>query len=175
MEHPAPPPIQGLAEAWYAIRVKPNFEKTSSASLRSRGYTEFLPLYRSVRRWSDRNKITELPLFPGYIFARFDAEHRLPVLTTPGVLNLVGFGKTPVAVDEAELEAIRRVAREGLTAEPWPFLAEGQRVRVTHGALAGIEGQLLAIRNQSHLILTVSLLQRAVMVHVDRQNITPIL
>ena len=169
----APPAASG-GDPWYAIRVKPNFEKTAAASLRGKGYTEFLPLYRSVRRWSDRNKITELPLFPGYIFARFDAAQRVPILATPGVLNLVGFGKTPVAVDEAELEAIRRVAHEGLTAEPWPFLTEGQRVRVMCGALKGVEGQLLAIRNQSHLVLTVSLLQRAVVVHIDRQNITPI-
>jgi transcription antitermination factor NusG len=160
---------------WYAVRVKPNFERTAALSLRGRGIPEFLPLYRTLRRWSDREKMMELPLFPGYIFAQLNPEIRTPILSSPGILAILGIGKTPVPVDPAELEAIRNVAREGLPCEPWPFLREGQRVRVTAGGLAGVEGLLLSLRNANHLVLQVSLLQRSVLVHLDRHQIAPIL
>jgi len=159
---------------WYAVRVKPNFEKTAALSLRGKGITEFLPLYRTLRRWSDRDKMTELPLFPGYLFAQFNPEIRTPVLSSPGVLGILGTGRSAIPVDAAEIDAIRNVAREGLPCEPWPFLREGQRVRVTAGGLSGVEGILLSLRNANHLVLQVSLLQRSVLVHIDRHHITPV-
>lgn len=160
---------------WYTVRVKPNFEKTAALSLRGKGIPEFLPLYQTLRRWSDREKMTELPLFPGYIFAQFNPEIRTPVLSSVGVLGILGAGRTAIPVDPEELEAIRTLAREGLPCEPWPFLREGQRVRVTAGGLAGVEGLLVSLRNANHLVLQVSLLQRSVLVHLDRHQIAPIL
>jgi len=76
----APPTTQ----LWYALRVKSNFERTTIAMLSGKGFETYLPLYRQPRRWSDRTTVTELPLFPGYVFARFDVNCRLPILTTPG-------------------------------------------------------------------------------------------
>ena len=82
--------------AWYALRVQSKFESVVSIALRGKGYQEFLPLYRSRRRWADRVKELDLPLFPGYLFCRFDVHDRLlPILTTPGVVCIVGAGKTP--------------------------------------------------------------------------------
>lgn len=160
--------------SWYAVRVNPNFEKTAAVSPRAKGYIEFLPLYRAVRQWSDRKKTEDLPLFPGHIFARFNPDIRTPILATPGVVGIVAIGRMPYPVEDAELEAVRRVAREGLPAEPWPFLHQGQRIRITSGSLMGTEGLLHTIRNQSHLVLQETLLQRAVLVHIDRQSIAPV-
>src|SRR5438445_3430878 len=115
---------------WFAVRVKSNFEKRVATSLLNKGLDVFLPEYKIQRRWSDRYKFIDFPLFPGYVFCRVDLGHRLPVMTTPGFLYIVGAGNNPVAVDETEIARIQAVARSGLPAMPWPPLAIGQRVRL---------------------------------------------
>ena len=122
------PEVRGIP--WYAVRVRPNYEKPVAAALRGKGFQEFLPLIRSKRQWSDRVKIMDLPLFPGYLFCRLNLEERLPLLTTPGFLYLVGVGKNPEPVDEVEIAGIQAVLRSGLTVTPWPNLVVGQRVRL---------------------------------------------
>jgi transcription antitermination factor NusG len=147
----------------------------AAATLRGKGYEEFLPLYRSRRRWSDRFKELELPLFPGYLFCRCDVTDRLmPILTTPGVIGIVGAGKTPVPIDEEEIEAIRAILRSGLAALPWPFLTIGSRVYIERGPLAGLEGIITNADKVYRLIVSVNLLQRSVAVEIDRDWARPI-
>src|SRR5947208_2248053 len=111
---------------WYALRVQSRLTSIASASLRGKGYDEFVRLYRSRRCWSDRVKQLDLPLFPGYLFCRFNLHDRqVSVLTTPGVAGIVGTGRKPVPVTEEEIESVRRIVRSGLAAQPWPFLCVG--------------------------------------------------
>jgi transcription antitermination factor NusG len=159
---------------WYAIRVKSRQERAVAASLAGKGYEEFLPLYRAERRWADRVKNLDLPLFDGYVFARFDFERRLPVLKIPGVVQIAGVGNQPAAVAEEEMAAIQAVARSGFPAAPWPFLEAGRSVRVERGPLEGVEGVLVSVRNRDRIVVSVSLLQRAISVEVDRHSIRPI-
>lgn len=163
------------AIAWYAVRVRSNFERVTAESLRSKGYTEFCPFYRSKRRWSDRTKTIEQALFPGYVFCRFDPDRRLPILQTPGVVSVVGFGNQFVPVDEAEIDAIQHAAHSGAEVSPWPYLRAGQRVRIRGGALHGLEGLLLEFKNEVRLVVSVTLLQRSVAVEIDRAEVEPIL
>src|SRR5262252_7687243 len=93
---------QGRVTPWYAVRVKPNYEKPVAAALRGKGIEEFLPLFRSKRKWSDRVKVMDLPLFPGYVFCRLNLEARMPLITTPGFLYIVGVGKNPEPLDDTE-------------------------------------------------------------------------
>jgi transcription antitermination factor NusG len=126
------------ATRWYALQVRQRYEKITSTVLRNKGYREFLPLYHARRRWSDRMAEIDLPLFPGYVFCQFDIhEHHAPVVTTPGVIQLVGIGRTPLPIEESEMAAIRAIIASGLPAEPWPYLAAGNAVRIEHGSLAG--------------------------------------
>ena len=134
----------------------------------------FLPLYRSRRRWSDRFRELDLPLIPGYVFCRFDAAHRLPILTTAGVVNIVGAGKTPQPVDEVEMQALMTAVRAGLHLQLWPFLKVGQRVLIEEGPLRSLEGILVTTKGKDQLILSVSLLQRSVAIAVDRRWVRPI-
>ncbi len=164
-----------LATAWFALHVRSRCEKMVAASLRSKGFEELLPLYRSRNRWSDRVKDVDLPLFPGYVFCRLQPSSRLPVLTTPGVVSIIGSGKTPQPVEPEELAAIQSLVRSGMQAIPWPFLQAGERVRIEHGALEGVEGILTAVKKESRVVLSVTLLQRSVAVEVDRNLIRPIL
>src|SRR5207244_2356920 len=116
--------------SWYALHVRPRFEKIVSRNLQAKGYEEFLPVYRRRSRWSDRTKEIELPLFPGYVFCRFDVHQRLPILMIPGVNSVVGFGKSPLPIEQHELDDIRSVLKSGADCEPWPYLREGQMVEV---------------------------------------------
>lgn len=159
---------------WYALYVRQRYEKIVAAALASKGYEVFLPTYETRRRWSDRTKVIELPLFSGYAFCRFDFQERLPILTVPGVNFIVGFGKTPTPVDPNELEAVRLVSESGLPCEPWPFLKVGHQVRVEHGALAGLEGFVVNVKNSYRLIISVNLLGRSVSVELDRDSVKPI-
>jgi transcription antitermination factor NusG len=159
---------------WYALHVRTRFEKAVARNLRGKGFEEFLPLYRRANRWSDRIKQIDLPLFPGYVFSRFDPVKRLPILTIPGVKAVVGFGKNIIPVEESELNAIRAVLKSGTYCEPWPFLQVGQRVRVEYGALAGTEGIVLMFKNTYRLVISITMLQRAVAVEIDRDCLTPL-
>jgi transcription antitermination factor NusG len=160
---------------WYGIRVRSKFERVASASLSGKGYEEFLPLYRSRRRWSDRSKELDLPLFPGYLFCRLDVQDGLlPVLTTPGVISIVGAGRTPVSIPESEIHAIQAVVRSGLPAQPWPLLAAGTKVLIEKGPLAGIEGITPNVNKGYRFVVSVPLLQRSVAVEIDRRWARPL-
>jgi len=159
---------------WFALRTRSNFEKTAFEVLRGKGYEVFLPLYQSRRQWSDRTKIIERPLFPGYLFCRFATEDRLPVLVTPGVVNVIGAGRTPLPVPEYEVAAVQRIISSGLPARPWPFVRVGQKVVIERGPLAGIEGILESVRNSYRFVVSVGLLQRAVAAEVDADWVRPV-
>ena len=174
--------------SWYALRIQSRLSGLASITLRCKGYEEFLPLYRARRRWSDRVKQVELPLFLDYLFCQFDVNDRLPILTTPGVIGIVGAGKLPIPVDLEEIEAVRAILRSGLAAQPWPLLGVGSKVYIERGPLAGLEGILTntdkvylergplagvegIISNMDRvyrLVVSVSLLQRSVAVEIDR-------
>lgn len=159
---------------WFALRVRSNHENSVATILATKGYEWFLPQYMSRRAWSDRIKEIRLPLFPGYVFCRFDLYHRLPILKTPGIVNIVGIGKQPVPIDDSEITAIRTAIRSGLPSRPWPHLQIGQKVRVENGPLRGIEGLLMQFKGQYRLVLSVTLLQRSVSVEVEGAWVSPI-
>ncbi len=155
------------SRSWYALHVKANFEKVAATILEGKNLEVYLPTYRRPRRWSDRIKEIECPLFPGYVFCRFDVNSRLPILTTSGVLSIVGNGKVPSAIAEEEISAIQTVTRSGLSAMPWPFLRVGQRVVVRRGPLAGMDGILLSLPNRYRIVISISLLQRSIATEID--------
>jgi transcription antitermination factor NusG len=158
---------------WYALQVASRCEKAVASGLALRGYNEFLPLYRSRRKWSDRLQDVDLPLFPGYVFCRLDINHRLPALLIPGVVRIVGLGKTPIPLDEPEIAAVQAVVRSGLLTQPWPFLKVGQTVSIEEGPLRSVTGILTEIGGSEQLIVSISLLQRSLAVAIPRHSIRP--
>src|SRR3974390_207382 len=127
---------------WFALQVRSRWEANTQSLLQGKGFQTLLPTYAAKRRWADRCKVVESPLFPGYVFCRFDIHNRLPVLITPGVISVVGRGKTPIAVAESEITALQMVIRSGIQAQPWPYLEIGERVRIKNDVLDGMEGIL---------------------------------
>jgi transcription antitermination factor NusG len=153
---------------WYAIMVRTSREKTATMLLENAGYNCYLPLTKCTRRWSDRVKESEVPLFPGYLFCRMNPHNRLPVLMSPGVIQIVGMGKTPIPVEEQEIAAIQRVGKSGLPTMPWPYLQVGHVAQVEEGPLRGMAGIVIRIKSGMKLVLSVNLLQRSVAVEIDR-------
>lgn len=159
---------------WFALRVKSRSERLVATMARNKGFEEFLPVYQCRRRWSDRVKSIELPLFQGYVFCRMDPRYRLALLTIPGALHFVGIGKIPVAIDDAEIATIQAAVNSGLTTEPWPYLNVGQAVRVEEGPLAGLTGILTEARKEQRIVVSVTLLRRSVAVEIERHWVTPL-
>ena len=152
---------------WYAITVRSRSERLAAIALERKGYEIFLPSIRGLRKWSDRNKEVETPLFPGYVFARFDPLERLPILTTPAVVDIVGFGQKCAPVAEEELEAVRRVLECRVKCEPHPFLRTGEKVVIESGPLAGVEGILVEITQTRRLVVSITLLRRSINVELN--------
>jgi transcription antitermination factor NusG len=167
-------PPSDVRRSWYAVTIKPQHERVVQDGLLQKGLENFLPLYWSVRKWSDRSKKLQLPLFPGYIFCRLDPSRRVPVLQTPGVRSIVSFGTEIIPIPDEELGRVQQMIASGVAVEPWPYLRDGQRVRVEHGPLAGLEGTLSEVRNTWRVVVGLDLLQRSVAVQLDRSQITPI-
>lgn len=163
-----------MSYPWFALQVRSRYENIVTAHLDGKAYEWFLPLYKSRRRWSDRFKEIERPLFPGYLFCRLNPLNRLPILTIPGVVLIVGTSKTPIPVDETEIAAIQAAVKSGLPSQPMQFLQIGQRVRIDYGPLCGLEGILLDFRGRNHLVLSVTLLQRSIAVQVENAAVTSI-
>jgi transcription antitermination factor NusG len=164
----------GASQHWFAIRVKSRCEKVVATIAHNKGFEEFLPLYQSRRRWSDRLKSLDIPLFPGYVFCRMDPRYRLPLLTIPGVVQFVGIGKTPVPIDDGEIASIQAAVRSGLAVEPCGFLELGQRVRVQTGPLAGTEGIFVEASKRERIVVSVTLLKRSVAVSIEPHWAVPL-
>lgn len=164
----------GASNRWYALYVRSRHEKVVESGLRGKGYVAFSPFYRTKRKRVDRIAEIDVPLFPGYVFCHFDANKRLPILMTPGIVGLVGPSNRPEPVDETEIASIRTIALSGRPVQPWPFLKSGQRVRLQAGPLAGAQGIFLRVKDAWHLVVSVTLLQRSVSVTIETESVEPL-
>jgi transcription antitermination factor NusG len=154
-------------QPWFGLRVRSRSEQLAATALEGKGYNPFLPVYKVARKWSDRVKEVEVPLFPGYVFCRFDPQRRLPILTTAGVVSVVGIGKVPAPIEDQEIAAIAAVIESGLPAQPWPFTRVGDEVSITDGPLRGMQGIVTQCGKDRRLILSITMLQRSVSVEID--------
>ena len=152
---------------WSVLTAKHQHEPSVARLLGAKGFAVLQPRYSEVRRWKDRSKTIELPLFPGYVFFCADLERRLEVLSTPGVFSIVSFGNEPAEIEAEEIEAIRRACDGRMAVRPHPFLTVGDRVSVTTGPLAGVRGILLKHKDACRLVLSIALLGRSAAVEID--------
>jgi transcription antitermination factor NusG len=159
---------------WFALKTEPRSEKKVERLLVQKGYECFLPTYRQKRRWSDRVVTLELPLFPMYIFCRFNSSVLAKAITTPGVSRIVGFGGKPAEVDFEEIEALQLLARSNCLREPWNYLPHGTLVLVETGPLTGIQGIICDNSNNRQLVISVTLLQQSVAVELYADTVVSV-
>jgi transcription antitermination factor NusG len=157
------------SEEWYALQTRPRHEKVVASSLQSAGVEAFLPACPQVRTWSDRKKLVELPLFPGYLFARiaWTTPSRVRILQTNGVVGFVGSRSEASPVPAQQIEAVRFLVQARKECLPHPYLTVGQRVQIRSGALQGLEGILVRIASDHSLVVSVDLIHRSVAIRLN--------
>jgi transcription antitermination factor NusG len=159
------------SDAWYAIWTRSRHEQVVRDQLERKGYEAFLPTVTRWSRWKDRRKKIDWPLFPGYVFARFESQRSLPVLTCNGVVSIVSFNGDIAPIPADEIEAIRRLVQSDLQYDPCPLIREGTMVEVVHGPLKGVVGRLTRKGAHARLMLAVDLIGQAVSVEVDASDV----
>jgi transcription termination/antitermination protein NusG len=154
--------------SWFALRVKPNHEKSVARAIEFQGYEGFLPTYRVRRATSPRSHEIDHALFAGYVFCRFGRASWARIINTPGVIDVVRSGRTLAAIDQEEIEALQIAQSARSQMEPWPYLAAGDAVRIAAGPLAGRQGIVVTVKGSTRLVLSVTMLQRSVLAEIDR-------
>lgn len=156
-------------DSWYALYTRGRHEKSVEHQLRKRGVETYLPLQRVVRTWSDRKKEILTPLFQSYVFARFSPEEKRKVLTSPGVVRIVGSSShVAFQVPEKDLNAIRLFLEQDLKIDPFPYFRKGVRVYVRSGIFKGVEGFVIQKNSQHRLVISVDALMQSISVEIDQ-------
>jgi transcriptional antiterminator RfaH len=166
---PIPESYTLTKESWYAVHTRPKHERAVAQKVQEQGIATFLPLITELRRWSDRKKKIELPLFSCYLFTRLlpTNEQRLRVLRVDGALQFVGMRGRGSPIPDDQIEAVRMIVNGPFPISSFPFIRTGQRVRIRNGALRGIEGTLQACNGEQSLIVSVDAIQKSLAVRVE--------
>ncbi len=158
---------------WFAAYTNSHHEKRVAAQLAERRIESFLPLYATRHRWKNRCEMNlDLPLFPNYVFVRVDPRKRVRVLEVPGVVSLVGFGRTLAPLPDFEIEALRSAIGQRKI-EPHPYLVIGERVRIKAGPMTGMEGVLVRRKSNFRVVLALDAIMQSVVVEVDADELEP--
>jgi transcription antitermination factor NusG len=165
MEHVNP--IESMPFPWLAAYAKHQHEKRAAELLARKGMEVFLPLYREMHQWKDRQVPVFLPLFPCYLFVRANLEQKFDILKTPGIFFLVESEGRACTIPESEIAAVQKLVQNFPSVRPHPFLKTGDRVRISRGALSGVEGILIRAKNQHRVVISVNSLQKSLSVEVD--------
>jgi len=159
---------------WYAIQTLSRHEKLVRDQLARRNVENFLPTIKRLSQWTDRKKEVEVPLFAGYCFARLSWADRLTVLQSQGVVRFVGSTAGPEPVLDEEIDSLRNLLNNSSEYICYPYLKEGMLVEVTGGPLRGIKGRLVREARCARLVLSITLIQRAVAIEIDADCVAPV-
>jgi transcription antitermination factor NusG len=158
---------------WFAAYTNSHHEKRVVSHFGERQIESFLPLYAALHRWKNRCEVDlDLPLFPNYVFVHIDPRERVRVLEVPGVLSLVGFGRTLAPLSDFEIEALRSCGGQRKI-EPHPYLVIGERVRIKAGPMTGMEGVLVRKKSNFRVVLALDVIMQCVAVEVDADDLEP--
>ena len=153
---------------WYAIYVRPRAEKKVAKSLSDAGIDHYLPLQRSLRKWSDRKKWIDMPLIPGYCFVHIDLADRIQVLTLPNVLQFVRFAGQPAMIQPSHIEFMKRMLSQTevdyTISDQMP--APGQTVEIISGPMIGLQAEMICEKGRSRIIVRLEALGNIIQVEV---------
>ncbi|BCB96349.1 transcription termination factor NusG domain protein [Dissulfurispira thermophila] len=159
---------------WYAIHVRSRHEFKVLDRLTNAGIDTFLPVVERLSKWKDRKKLISFPLFPGYLFVHIHKiyDTMLTILKTPGVVRFIGIiPGDPEPVPEEQIISLKKLVESKESIDPYPYLKEGQRVRIKRGPLKGVEGILVKRPGQHILVLSVDILRQGVSIKIDASDV----
>jgi transcription termination/antitermination protein NusG len=164
-------PVRPLIDSWHVLWTRSNCESLVHDQLAAHGFRLFLPMIESWFRRGVVRRLERIPLFKGYLFLRhaMDKESYLQVCKARGLVRILGERWDRLSImGESEIETIKRILGTGRTVFPYPYLRQGQRVRIRRGPLSGVEGIIVRVNpKKGLLVVSVDLLQRSVAVHLD--------
>jgi len=164
--------IECVLAKWLAIYSRPRWEKKVAQLLVEKGLESYCPVNKVRRKWSDRVKVVEEPLFRSYVFVRVSDVNRTDVRMTPGVINFVYWNGKPAVIKEKEINAIKRFLNEYENVEVKPIKLEvNQRVKITKGPLMDQEGQVLELQHKT-VKVAIDSLGYLLVAHIDRTKLT---
>ena len=164
---------------WHALYVKSRTEKKVLSQLEENGFQAYLPLVTQVKKWSDRKKKVEEPLFKSYVFVYSNEKEYIPILNVYGVVRFVSFERKAVVVPENQILAIKKFVSDYEKGEEYKLmnnmdLKEGQMVRIISGPCKGLTGRLETICNKRHLIVFIDVVGQYIPVHLPRAKVEPV-
>lgn len=162
---------------WYALYVHSRAEKKVYEQLVKRGYEAYLPLVVKMKKWSDRMKKVEEPLFKSYLFVRADIRYYFHVLDIPGITRFVSFERQAVVVPENQINAIKKYCNDYTDGDSQPQeieFHEGQLVRIINGPMAGLIGRLAPIDNKKRLIVHIESVGQYLPINISRTRVEPV-
>ncbi len=161
-----------VTRKWLALYSRPRWEKKVAQLLTEKGLESYCPVNKVRRKWSDRVKIVEEPLFKSYVFVRVTDEDRTAVRMTPGVINFVYWNGKPALIKEKEINAIKQFLNDYENVEVKPIKLElNQRVKITKGPLMDQEGQVLDLQRKT-VKVAIDSLGYLLIAHIDRTKLT---
>jgi transcription termination/antitermination protein NusG len=159
-------------KCWFAVYTRARHEKVVAEELWQKDIEVFLPLRETVSQWKDRKKSIQLPLFPGYLFVHVPIwKRRLDILKLPSVVRIIGISNEPVPIPDEQVSAVKTLVFSELPYDPYPEIAEGDRVLVRRGPLRGLEGILVEKKSRFKFVITVDLIQQAVACEIDAEDV----
>jgi len=161
--------------AWYALRTKHSRELFAELALKEKGYEAFCPTYLYRVRRREMVITTKLPLFPGYVFCRYNHSIAGLMVTTSGVIGIVKIGCEPARVDDVQIENVSRLCNAQVSQMPWRYVPVGTAVRIDSGPFTGVTGVLMAFGERHQLIVSISILQRSVSTMLDPSTAVTVL
>tara|TARA_B100001250_G_scaffold413644_1_gene448467 strand:- start:1397 stop:1903 length:507 start_codon:yes stop_codon:yes gene_type:complete len=153
---------------WIAVYTKPRHEKMVENELFKKGFEVYLPILKERRKWSDRKKWVEFPLFRSYIFVRTEIKNSLFVLQTMGVVRVIKFGGEIAVIQNDSIRAIKLMIEGGYMPEAIDYFVKGETVEVKSGPLKGLIGEVTRVDNSDRLLVRVDAIQHSVSVQIDR-------
>ena len=160
--------LQQDNKKWIAVYTKPRHEKTVENELLKKGFEVYLPILKQRRKWSDRKKWVELPLFRSYIFVKTEIKNSLFVLQTMGVVKVIKFGGEIAVIQNDSIQAIKLMIEGGYMPEAIDYFVKGETVEVKSGPLKGLIGEVIRVDNSDRLLVRVDAIQHSISVQIDR-------
>ncbi len=152
---------------WYALYTRPRYEKKAQVFLQEKGIEVFLPLYKTLRQWSDRKKFVELPLFSSYIFVHTDAQEFHSVLSTVGIVKFVSFEGKAVPIPQRQMENLFLLINGSIEIEKThKVFKPGQKVKVCVGPMQGLTGELVKAGSKDRVLIRFEHINQNLLVNI---------
>ena len=160
--------INDKTKNWIAIYTKSRHEKTVAKKLEMKNFEVYLPLLRERRKWSDRKKWIEYPLFKSYLFIKTQLKNSIFILKTPGIIRIVKFGDKIAIVNANHINAIKLMISGGYKPNSTDYFIKGDPVQVIDGPLKGIEGEVIRVDDRDRLLIRINSIKHSVSIKINR-------